>query len=125
MATLTLAKTWLNLMTTGTAVTGYRDDEDDDTRAVQGRVATYSGGRQRAVTQEGVGGTWELTLRLVTHADTVTLRSWLGQTILVRDNRGRKEWGVILEVPRTAWKDNLDLYDVALTLLIVTVDEAV
>lgn len=125
MATLTLAKTWLNLASTGEAITAVRTVEDADSRSMQGRIATYSGGRQRAVTQEGIGGTWQLTLVQMSIADTETLRSWMGQTILVRDNRGRKEYGVFLEVPRSTWKEQLDTYDVALTLLLVSYDEAV
>jgi hypothetical protein len=125
MATLNLTKCWINLATTGESVTAQRIDNGEDTRAVAGRVATYSGGRQRAVTQEGVMGTWPVTLTQVSAADTATLRSWMGQTILVRDSRGRKEYGVVLEVPRSAWKDQLDTYDVALTLQLVSYDESV
>lgn len=125
MTTLTLAKCWINLATTGEAVSAQREDDSADTRTVAGRIGTYSGGRQRAITQEGIGGTWQVSLRQVPYADTEKLRSWMGQTVLVRDNRGRKEYGVILEVPRSGWKEQLDTYDVALTLQLVTYDENV
>ena len=125
MATLTLTKTFINLMTTGASVAAYRNASDDDTQAMTGRVSTYAGGRQRAITQAGVQSQWKVPLRQVTAADVETLRSWMGQTVLVRDNRGRKAWGIILEVPRAPWKEQLDTYDVDLTLLGVDVDETV
>jgi hypothetical protein len=125
VATLTLNAIWINLATTGASVSGYRNDGDADTAEMTGRVATYAGGRQRGVTSEGVAQTWPFTLRGVTTANTLTLRSWLGQTVLVRDNRGRKMWGVLMSAPRTPWKEQLDQYDVEVALRLVSVVEGV
>lgn len=125
MTTLLLTKTWINQMTTGEAVSAQADADDEDVQEMQGRIATYSGGRQRAVTQEGVAGVWRRTLRQVSYADTEKLRTWMGQTVLVRDHRGRKLWGVVLSVPRSAWKEQVDTYDVTLSVQLVTFDEAV
>jgi hypothetical protein len=123
MATLTLTKLWVNRMTTGEAVSAQHLPGADDTAIMSGRVATYSGGRQRAVSQEGIAGTWSVVMVQVSYADTEKLRSWMGETVLVRDGRGRKLWGVVLEVPRSPWKEQLDTYDVTMTVQLVTVDE--
>lgn len=126
MATLTLDKTWVSLFTTGDSVAGWRTaDDDGDEYGVQARVATYAGGRQRGITTEGVSGTWSVSLRGISTADTEKLRTWLGQTVLVRDNRGRKMWGLLATLPRRTWKEQLDLYDVTVTIQLVTVVEAV
>lgn len=125
MATLTLTKTFINLLTTDESVSGYRTGDDTDTADMQGRVATYAGGRQRGVIAEGVAGGWGFTLRGLTTAQTETLRLWLGQTVMVRDNRGRKLFGVLMSVPRAPWKEQLDLYDVEIGLRLVTVVEAI
>lgn len=125
IATLILTKTFVNLFTTDESVSGYRTGDDADTADMQGRVATYAGGRQRGVISEGVAGGWGFTLKGLTVAQTETLRLWLGQTVYVRDNRGRKLFGVLLSVPRTPWKESLDVYDVEISLRVVTVVEGV
>lgn len=123
MVMLTLTKTWINKFTTGAAVTGYRSGDDTDMQEMTGRIAAYAGGRQRAVTSEGVAGAWSFMLRQVSVTDTEILRTWLGQTVLVRDNRGRRMYGVLLAAPRTPWKEALDTYDVEVTVRQVTVAE--
>jgi hypothetical protein len=116
MATLTLNKCWINLLSTGAAVTAQRSGDDPDVETVSGEVRTYAGGRQRAITAEGVQVVWTFLLRGMSVADTIILRSWLGQPVAVRDNRGRRVVGVMFECPRTPWKGQLDVYDVELTI---------
>lgn len=125
MATLLLTKTWLNLYSTGAAVSGFRDGDDADTAGIDGGVRTYAGGRQRSYTTQGVTGTWSFRLRQVSYANTEVLRSWLGMTVQVRDNRGRCLYGVLLDVPRVPWKEQLDTYDVEISLRLVTADPGV
>lgn len=126
MATLTLTKTFINLAATGDAVSAWRaSGEDSDSVAVEGRVGTYAGGRQRSFTVEGVAGTHPFTLVLVPEADCLTLRSWLGETVLYRDNIGRKMWGTLFEDTRTPYPDRPGYYSVALTLRTVDFDEGV
>lgn len=127
MAILLLTRMWVNLAATGEVdyVTAVHDPDDTDTRSVQGRIAQYAGGRQRGISQVGTATTWAFNLRMVTFADTEKLASWMSQTVLVRDNRGRKVWGIIRSVPRRPWKEQLDLYDVELTLEGVDVVEDV
>jgi hypothetical protein len=125
MATLLLSKTWINLFTTGASVTAWRSGGDGDAQASAGEVHTYAGGRQRAITAEGAQATWSFTLVGMTVAATDTLRSWMGQTVVVRDNRGRRLFGVLFECPRTPWKEQLDTYDVEVTIRGVDATEEV
>ena len=127
MATLTLTKMWVNLMATGEVdyVAAWHYPDDTDTRSVQGRRAQYAGGRMRGISQVGTATDWTFTLEAVTAADTDKLAAWLGQTVLVRDNRGRRTWGFVLAAPRKPWKEQLDLYTVELSLLGVDVVEDV
>ncbi len=126
MATLSLTKTWLNLVATGAAISAWREHgADADAVAMDGAVATYAGGRQRSVTVEGVSGNMPFTLIAVPVADTLTLRSWYGETVLYRDNLGRKMYGVLFEDSRTPWKQSPGMYNVSMVLQLVDVDETV
>ncbi len=116
MATLLLNKTWVNLYTTGESVTAWRSGDDSDVQTAAGEVRTYAGGRQRAITAEGLQVSWTFTLIGMTVTATNTLREWLGQTVVVRDNRGRRVFGVLFECPRRPWKEQLDTYDVEVTI---------
>lgn len=127
MATLVLTKRWVNLYPTGEVLVSAQtaDDGGPDVRSANARTAVYAGGRQRTISTKGVSGSWTFTLVGVTTADTERLIEHLAQTVLVRDNRGRKMYGSLFSVPRTPWKDQLDLYDVEVTVNLVDVDEAV
>jgi hypothetical protein len=127
MATLLLSKTFINLVPVGeeNVVSGWRDASESDGRASVGAIRQYAGGRQRGVTQVGVASSWSFTLRGILGTDTDKLAAWLGQTVLVRDNRGRRMYGVLFAVPRTPWKEQLDLYDVEVSLNGVDVVEDV
>ncbi len=125
MVMLTLDKTWITNHGTGDTVAGNRDTDDGDEFSVASRVQQYAGGRRRAITTEGVAGQWKVSIRGMTTADTEKLRTWLGQTVLVRDNRGRRMYGLLSRVPRATWKEQLDLYDVEVAIELVTVNESV
>ena len=129
MVTLILNKTWIHLASSGETefVSGLRDPAESDTRSVTGRVSQYLGGRQRGITQQGVASVWPFTMRGVLGSDTDKLASWMSQgaAVLVRDNRGRRMYGILLAVPRTPWKEQLDLYDVEVAVNGVDVVEDV
>ncbi len=127
MATLSLSKTWINLATTGSVdfVAAWRDAEESDVKQATGAVRQFAGGRQRGITQVGTASGWTFVLRMVPTVDTDKLALWLGQTVLVRDNRGRRMWGIMLACPRRPLKEQLDLYDVEVTVSGVDVDENV
>lgn len=126
MATLTLTKAFINLAATGTAVSAQTREERKRVHAKNVDVRTFAGGRQRAITQEGVRGEFELTLVLVTKTTYELLCTWIGQVVQVRDHRGQQFWGVMASVP-VAREDKADitLYDVVVSIRVVTYSEAV
>lgn len=125
MAVLVLSKLWVNRLDTGEAVSAYSQDRAE-AHTSDGEVRGYAGGRQRSITREGEAGQFTFTLRRVPLADVETLRTWKGLTVQVRDNRGRKFFGVYFGVPIVKeYRDNLDLYDVTIELRTVTVSEGV
>ena len=124
MPTLTLTKTFVNLVSTGAAVSGQTSRGRGETYQLPGEVRTYAGGRRRAITGVGEAGTYTFTLLLVSRTSADTLRGWKGQLVQVRDHRGRKFYGVYFETPTAEYVDR-SLWNVSITLSIVTYDEGV
>lgn len=124
MATLTLDRTWVNLLASGEGVGAYTADGRQPTTAVDGEIRTYAGGRQRSITQEGVRGTYTFTLRLLTRAQVDTLVSWKGLPVQVRDTAGRRFFGVFYEANEVEYK-GATLFDLPLVLQVATFDEGV
>jgi len=120
VAILTLTKVWLNLVSSGDAISAQSSVERSREHSLSGQVRTYAGGRQRAVSQAGEVGSFEVTLRFLPFATVEKLRTWLGQTVYVRDARGQAFYGVFFSVPITEHRSPLD-YDVTLTVNLVTV----
>lgn len=123
MATLTLRKVWINLMETGASVSANSSDRGRS-KGIDGAVQKFAGGRQRSISAVGVKGTFAFTLRDVNDETLNTLTLWMGQTVCLRDHRGRKYFGVYYDLAEEERKD-LDLYDVSLTLNEVTYQEGV
>lgn len=122
MATLNLTALWINRLDTGAAISaqtavGKPLDHDTD-----GEVRQYAGGRQRAVLAVGESTTWQPTLVGVTLATKDLLRTWVGVPVQVRDWRGQRYVCVFFRVPVDEEREP-NLYDVTLTLRLVTVDE--
>jgi hypothetical protein len=124
MATLTLNKVWINLMPTGDAISA---PSADRTRTYQakGEVRTYGGGRQRAITAEGLSSTFAFTLRLVTWAQIQTLVSWIGRTVQVRDHRGTQYYAIFNTVTPVEIPKNPAKFDVQISVSTVTFTEGV
>lgn len=124
MATLTLNKIWVNLYSTGQAVSANSVPGREETYEVAGEVRTYAGGRRRAISTEGVIGVFKFALRLVARSDVDTLLTWVGQPVQVRDHKGRRFVGVYYGlaigeyVAETGW-------DVGIVLNVVTANEEV
>jgi hypothetical protein len=64
-----------------------------------GRVQRVAGGRFRAIVQAGVQETWTLTASKVSLTDQAWIEAHAGRVLCVRDDAGRKAFGVYLEVP--------------------------
>jgi hypothetical protein len=104
MATLTLNKMWVNLVSTGAGVSGQAAIGRTEDYTLPGEVRTYAGGRRRSITSVGEVGTYKWQYRLVPRTTVDTLHSWIGLLVQVRDTRGRRLFGayfalIIEEVP--------------------------
>ena len=124
MATLQLTKTFVTLVSTGISVSGQTARDRPEAYSIPIEVRTYGTGRRRSVAQLGELGTYAFTMLLVPRATVDTLRSWVGQTVQVRDNKGRRFFGVYGGVTateivsRTTWH-------VSMSLTVVTTVEGV
>lgn len=124
IAQLTLTKVFLNLIATGDSLSAQSTGRSQS-YGMDGDVRTFAGGRQRFVSREGEHGQFTVTVRRLTLAQISILRSWQGLAVQFRDRRGQLFNGVFTTVtPTVEWKD-LFLYDVEVTLRMVTVDEGV
>jgi hypothetical protein len=95
-----------------------------DIRAGQGEVRMYASGRARNVVAVGTKRSYQMTLRMVSSSDMLTLESWINLTVLFRDRVGRKCFGVFNQIQPYDYKGQL-LHDVTLTIVEVTTSEAV
>jgi hypothetical protein len=114
MATLNLTKTFVTLPATGAYVAG---------QTGRGRGEGYVGGRQRSIAQEGERGTYTFVMLRLTRTDVETLRTWMGQVVQVRDNKGRRFYGVYFDVEIIEYIDAR--YNVSIKLTVVTQTEGV
>jgi hypothetical protein len=121
MATLNLTKAFVTLVASGVSVSGQTARGRAEDYKTPGEVRTYAGGRRRAVTSAGELGTYSFTLLLVPRATVETLRAWAGQTVQVKDHKGRRLFGVyhalsVVEiVSRSTWHVSIDLSVVTAT----------
>ena len=117
---VTLSTVWINLAST---LSNYQSFPQMSTLSVDtnqpGQVRTYAGGRLRLVTTAGVART-----AAVTRDQINWLQSVVGQTVLVRDDRGRKIWGTFL-TPKVTENQHNGNGDVTLTINEITYSEAV
>lgn len=122
MAMVTLGKTYVNLVSTGQLVTAYTGKGRTRSHSQEGDVQKFAGGRFRSISVEGLAGAQTFMLRDVPYSDILTLESWIGQTVLIRDNRGRRMFGTYFEVSYTDGP-NENYYDVTLNLKEITYNE--
>lgn len=124
MATLTLTKLFINLMQTGAAVSAQSADRSRK-HSIDGKVRTFAGGRQRSIAIAGERTEFPFTLVYVPEADITTLRSWINQTVELRDHRGQRYVGTFYELNVDEIKDVLGSYYVKSILYTVTYTEGV
>jgi len=125
IATLTLTKLFVNLLSTGASVSAQSQPDRLATYEKRGDVRIYAGGRLRSITQEGAPGTFVFVLVDVTRAQITLLRSWAGLPVQVRDNRSRIFQGVYYRVNEIERRNEPTLYDVPIELDVITFVEAV
>lgn len=122
MVAVTLDRTYVNLVSTGALVSAYTGRGQTRQYSQNGNVEQFAGGRFRSIATEGVRGQQTFTLRDVTESQLATLQAWIGQTVLVRDTRGRRMFGTYYTV---TYSDRMSTtyYDVSITLNEVTYNE--
>lgn len=124
MATLTLTRVWVNRLDTGASVSAQSGVGRSREHSISGEVRGYAGGRQRAVSQAGERGKFEVTLRFLPAVTVELLRTWVGVPVQIRDARGQRFSGVFFAVPIVEHRSPLD-YDVTITLSTLTVPDGV
>lgn len=122
MAMITLRKLWIHLIDTGIGLSFYTSFDRGISKSMQGEVRTYAGGRQRSVSAVGVKETLTLTLKNVDQTSIDTLETWFGQTVCVRDHRGRRWFGVFYAL-EIADRRKKTMHDVGITIYEVTYTE--
>ena len=126
MTSIVIDDAWFNLASDLTqSLTMVLTGESDMTsRPVE--VRRYAGGRVRSVTRPGVTKLLNLSFELADRADMYQLEDWIGTTVLYRDPRGRRLWGVFAAVDEGELPGvGEDTVNVNLTFSQVTVHEAV
>jgi hypothetical protein len=123
MAQLNLTRTFVNLLSTGAYVSGPTGRGRGESYSAPGEVRTYAGGRRRSIVMAGEIGSYEFTMLRLARVDVETLRSWVGQTVEVRDNLGRRFFGVYFAVDIIEYLD--PRFNVAIKLTPVTYAEGV
>ena len=125
IATLVLDQIWVNLLSTGAAVSAQSAPDRAETYTIPGTVRTYAGGRQRSINTAGEMGTFKFTLRVTVRANVETLRTWQGQAVQVRDHKGRRWFGTFFGVDVMEYVSSNTLWDVNITMQVVTATEGV
>lgn len=125
MATLVLTKCFVTLVATGQSVSAQSAPGRTDDYEVPGESRLYAGGRRRSITSLGVLATFSVTLLLVPDVSLATLRTWAGQTVQIRDNLGRRFFGVYRRAPASEVRGRPGRWHVAISLDVLTVAEGV
>lgn len=119
MATVTLDRVYLHLASSLATYLTFFTAGRSDQRSVQGGVRRYANGRLRSVVRTGTMQQLPLTLLKVTDANLVTLDSWQGTLLLLRDVRGRVLFGSYYSLNVDDYEDRSG-YSVSLTFQQVT-----
>lgn len=126
MTTVELCAIWLNLAADPSDYMSFdRPATMAPTTDMDVSVRTLANGRRRVVRRAGVARSYALTLPYCNRAQIEWLEDHVGQTVCVRDDRGRKMFGVYSSVPvteSTLWNDR---GDAQLTVAGITYSEAV
>lgn len=122
MVAIALSQVFINLMSTGDYVAAYSQVGKTATASQDGEVRRYAGGRFRSIVTIGTRRTRQFTLLDVDQDTLDTLESWIGQTVLVRDNRGKRTFGTFFDLNEGDRFTN-DRYNVSVSVTEVTYSE--
>lgn len=90
-----------------------------------GEARIYANGRMRIVTKPGKPRSFQLSLPACTRAQINWLKLYVGQGVLVRDDRENKVWCVYFKMPVVEFSTDTDRGDITLALTEYTHIEAV
>lgn len=126
MATVTLGTVWLNLAADPSVYLSLPTMASlSATTAVPGEVRRMANGRMRSVTRAGSARGAEVDVENATRAEIDWLEAHVGDLVCVRDDRGRKFFGVYYSVPVEEMLGQPGYGGVSLSLAEVTHSEAV
>jgi hypothetical protein len=120
MVSINLTQTWITRVDTGEHVSGMTKPGSVPSYATEGETRTFASGRQRSIARMGERGEWPIEFSEMTTAQRDTLRAWKGVTVFVRNYRGDGMFGVYYATDPKPVDNYPDLYDVALTVRMVT-----
>lgn len=125
MATVTLTTLWLNDADDLTDMASFRFlSKLSATPQTPGEVRVYGNGRLRAINRAGGQKQLAATLPACDRDQITWIEDHAGRLLLVRDDRGRRFWGIYYSPTIDEHAYNTDA-DVSLTLVEVSHDEAV
>lgn len=123
---VTLTTVWINLAGDPTVSVSFSNMATlTVTKTIQGEIRRYANGRTRAVTRAGVTDSAEVNLPYCDRTQITWLEDNIGQLVCVRDNYGRKFFGIYLTVPVQEIRHTPNYGNVTLSLGEVYFTEAV
>jgi hypothetical protein len=123
MASVTLDRMWVNLASDPSQYLTLSHAKWTAQDSVQGEVRQYASGRLRTVLHGGSVGTQSFSFLTDDLSVVLLLKAWKGQTVCLRDHRGRREFATFLAVNEDDISSRLTQVSVSFSR--VTFDEAV
>jgi hypothetical protein len=110
MAAVQLSALWLHTASDLSDSMTLGQNAEAEELSKPGEVRTYAGGRHRAVKRAGTTTVLRITAPFMTRGDYLSLQDRVGVKQMLRDQRGRKLWGVFWQVTGDEWlaKDRVE-----------------
>lgn len=98
MASVTFSGMWVNLAADPSQYLRLSHANWSEQDNLNGEVRQYASGRLRTVLHDGDTGSQKFTFLTDDLTVVNQLKAWKGQTVLLRDHRGRSSYGTCLTV---------------------------
>lgn len=123
MASVTLDRMWVNLASDPSQYLTLSHAKWTGQESIAGEVRQYASGRLRTVLHGGSVGSQSFSFLTEDMSVLALLRAWMGQTVCLRDHRGRRAFATFLSVS----EDDIStrLTQVSVSFSRVSFDEAV
>ena len=118
---------WINLASDPTQAVRIQRRSGVATKSVKGEVRPFAGGRMRGIVTDQVSRNTKLSFRVEPQdrAILTTLDGWTGQIVCLRDELGRRDFGMYFDFPETDLDGAPGWVDVDLAIQAVTYNEGV